>query len=370
MDRIASISLHSTQVTPKTIWNFLRLRLQDGTQGWGEASVAVPHERLDAYAAEAHRALAGQALDAIGAYIARCGKREIGQAAILGALDQAWWDAGARRAGQAAAGWKAPRVKDEVAVYANMNRRTVDRSPEGFFRSAQSTLASGYTSLKIAPFDEVTPANCDTPEGRRGIDSGLARVAALREAGGANVQLFVDCHWRFDKTVAEVVVRELAALGVVWFECPIAETEETLDDVKQLRKQANGLGMRLAGLEKLTHPDAFLPWLESGAYDVVMPDVKYTGGISGVLKVAQHAEEHGIACAPHNPTGPICHAASLAACAMSSSIEVLEHQVDETPIFWEMVAGDMPRPLNGISRVPAMPGLGVVIKEEYLPGAS
>jgi galactonate dehydratase len=139
--------------------------------------------------------------------------------------------------------------------------------------------------------------------------------------------------------------------------------------VKQLRAQANGLGMRLAGLEKLTHPDAFLPWLAGGAYDVIMPDVKYTGGISGVLKVARHAEEHGIACAPHNPTGPVCHAASLAVCAMSSSIEVLEHQVDETPVFWDMVAGDLPRPSNGISRVPVTPGLGIVIKDEYLPGA-
>jgi galactonate dehydratase len=95
-------------------------------------------------------------------------------------------------------------------------------------------------------------------------------------------------------------------MGVTWFECPLPETPEAIGALRKLRAESNALGMRLAGLEELTHPDAFRPWLEAGCYDVVMPDVKYAGGISGVLRVAELAAQYATACAPHNPTGPVC----------------------------------------------------------------
>jgi galactonate dehydratase len=360
------VTLQSVQVTPKTIWCFVKLLLRDGSTGWGEASVGYADTVLKAITADVHQALVGHRLSSIEKYIAGRGMPELSQAAVLGALDQAYWDVGSRREGRAAAGWQAARVRDDVAVYANMNRRTEDRSPDGFFRSAKATLSSGYTALKIAPFDSVTTENCRAAEGRQGIDQGLARVAALRDAAGPGIQLYVDCHWRFDSVTAAAVLRELTALGVTWFECPIPENEETLAAVKELRGQANDLGVRLAGLEKLTHPDAFLPWLRMGCYDVIMPDVKYAGGITGVLQTSKYAQEHATSCAPHNPTGPVCHAASLAVCAMAPSVDILEHQVDETPLFWDMATGDLPRPVNGRSRISEQAGLGIALKEDYL----
>src|SRR6185436_20717350 len=97
----------------------------------------------------------------------------------------------------------------------------------------------------------------------------------------------------------------LAERGVTWFECPIAERLEAIPDLKRIRTRANARGMRLAGLEELPAPSAFRPYIDAGAYDVVMPDVKYAGGIGGILAIAAAARAHGIACAPHNPTGPV-----------------------------------------------------------------
>lgn len=365
-EAIQAIVLYHARVTPKTVWSFLEVRLADGTSGWGEATLTRAPHALDAPAAVARQALAGGTLLAVDRFVAAQGVTAIAQASITSALEQATWDLRARRAGRSAARLSGQPVREDIALYANMNRRTVDRSPAGFLRSARETVAAGYTTLKIAPFDDVTPENDATPEGRALIDAGLARVAAVREAAGAGVGLYVDCHWRFSAPTALGVLRELAALGVVWFECPLPETVATMGQLRRLRAEANTLGVRLAGLEELTHPEAFRIWLEAGCYDVVMPDVKYAGGIGGVLRVAEMAAQHHTSCAPHNPTGPVCHAASLVACALGPNIEMLEHQFDETPAFWSIVEGTLQPPHRGVSHLPAGPGLGVVPRRALL----
>jgi galactonate dehydratase len=364
---IRAISLHHVHVTPKTTWSFLELKLDDGTTGWGEATLMHTPRMLDAPAAAAKQALTGHTLTLLDDYVAARGIAPLPQASIASALEQAAWDARAQQAGCSAAQLRGTPARQRVTLYANMNRRTTDRSPAGFFTSAQQSVAAGYAALKMAPFDQVNPENDATPEGRRFIDEGLARVAAVRQAAGPDVQVYVDCHWRFKPMTASAVLRELAALGVTWFECPLPEIPEAMVALRKLRAESNARGMRLAGLEELTHPDAFLPWLQAGCYDVVMPDVKYAGGISGVLRVAELAAAHTTACAPHNPSGPVCHAASLAVCAIGSHVEMLEHQFDETPAFWDLVDGDLPRPQKGVSDLPTGLGLGVAIRRALLP---
>lgn len=361
-ETIRAIDLHHIQVTPKTTWSFLELGLADGTTGWGEASLMHSPGLLDAPAVSAKQALIGHTLTRLDEFIAARGMTPMPQASIASALEQAAWDARAQQAGCGAAELRGSPARKRVALYANMNRRTTDRSPDGFFISAQQSAAAGYSALKVAPFDQVTTENDSTPEGRRFIDQGLARVAAVRQAAGPDVQVFVDCHWRFTPATASAVLRELAVMGVTWFECPLPETPEAIGALRKLRAESNALGMRLAGLEELTHPDAFRPWLEAGCYDVVMPDVKYAGGISGVLRVAELAAQYATACAPHNPTGPVCHAASLVACAIGVNMEMLEHQYDETPAFWNLVGGDLPQPQGGVSALPTRNGLGVAIR--------
>lgn len=368
-DVIQTVALHHVRVTPKTVWSFVELVLADGTRGWGEATLMRSTQDLGAPAAAAREALIGATLDAVDRYVAAQGIAPLPQAAIASALEQAAWDLRARQAGCSAIALHGAPARFSVPLYANMNRRTVERTPAAFYLSAQQTLAAGYTTLKIAPFDDVTPETDATPEGRRLIEAGLSRVAAVRQAAaaaGTGIHLYVDCHWRFSAATAAVVLRELADLGVVWFECPLPETAANMGALRRLRGQANARGVRLAGLEELTHAEAFRPWLEAGCYDVVMPDVKYAGGIGGVLKVAELAAGFNTACAPHNPTGPVCHAASLVACALGPNMEMLEHQFDETPKFWDIVDGDLPQPLGGISRLPQGDGLGVALRRSAL----
>jgi galactonate dehydratase len=355
LDRLA---LEHVRVTPATVWSFLRVSA-GGIDGVGECSLMRDTASLDAAFAHARAALAGRTIAEARAWTTANDDRPLAAAAIASAIDQALDDRDGHARGRPAALAHGSLLRDTIPLYANINRRTTDRTVDGFFASAAAIAARGWRKFKIAPFDGVTPENSASPDGRALIDVAIARVAAVRDAIGPDGELYVDCHWRFTPSAARRAIDALAPLRVTWFECPLPETPDHVDDLRALRGHANAMGMRLAGLEELTAPAAFGRWLEAGAYDVVMPDVKYVGGIAAVIEVGALAATHGAACAPHNPTGPVCHAASLAACAAMDGFLVLEHQVDETPLFFALAGDGLPRPLAGASDLPGGPGLGV-----------
>ena len=110
-----------------------------------------------------------------------------------------------------------------VPLYANINRGLfgTPRTPADFARAAERAVREGFRAVKCAPFDEMRPGD-DVGRARPGI----RRVAAVRDAIGADVTLLVDCHSRFDVESAVVVAEELAGLGCGWFEEPVQPTKD------------------------------------------------------------------------------------------------------------------------------------------------
>ncbi|MCX7232480.1 MAG: hypothetical protein NTY26_03270 [Burkholderiales bacterium] len=107
-----------------------------------------------------------------------------------------------------------PLQRTQVALYANINRATRLRTPEGFVATARRAQAQGFSAFKAAPFDGLTPALCGTPDGQARIRHGVACMLALREALGPAARLMVDCHWRFDEAHALQVLQDLAPAGL------------------------------------------------------------------------------------------------------------------------------------------------------------
>ncbi len=71
--------------------------------------------------------------------------------------------------------------------------------------------------------------------------------------------------------------------------------------------------------------------------------------------------QHDTAVAPHNPTGPIAHAASLHVCAGLRGFSRLELQFNESPLFDALVQPPLPAPAGGRAQVPQGPGLGIAL---------
>jgi galactonate dehydratase len=343
--RIAVAQLWSVRASSRTVWHFVTLTDADGVTGWGEATLEGQAETLERLAPDVLATLPGQAADTPIETARGLPFASLPEAALSSAVEQALWDLAARRAGLPLAALLGEQCRDRIGLYANFNRRTRDRSPDGMVASLCDAVEAGHSAFKIAPFDEVRPDQT-RPEMREAMTKGLARLQAIRTELGPGVRLMVDCHWRFDRTGAEELIDACDGLFLHWVECPIAETLETVTDVVALRQRANARGMRLAGLETEIRAEGFAPWLQAGAYDVMMPDVKYAGGPAEMLALAGEFARFGVEFSPHNPSGPVCHAQSLHLCAALGHTDLLEVQFDESPVF-DGLAG-MPLGVSGI----------------------
>jgi galactonate dehydratase len=337
----------------------------DGAMGTGEASLHFADAEVCAALACIGQRLEGltvrEAIDALRSLE----HHDLPRVAARCALDQALHDIEAQRQGVPIWGLLRGRESRRFPVYANVNRRTRDRRPEGFAASARSAVEAGFDAVKIAPFDNLTP-RLGSDEAHALLDAGFARIAAVRAAIGPDRNLLVDCHWRLSPPLLTPVVRACAELGVYWIETPFTEDAEQIPAIVQARRQANARGMLTAGAELETAGPKLDRLISERCYDVLMPDMKYVGGYRKFIAVSEAAAAHGIRIAPHNPTGPVCHAHSAHASAAIDNLLILEMQFDETPLFAEVVTGKLPLPEHGLIEPPSGPGLGARLDPELL----
>lgn len=362
--KVVAVEPVCVNVSPKTNWFFVKAVADSGLAGWGEASLNGYEPLLTSYTQMTAARLRDEPID-VERHRVRIQPHDpagLVAHAVTSAIEQAIVDIHGQATARPAHAVIGGALRKRIRAYANVNRRTVDRSPAGCAASARAAVAEGFRGVKIAPFDGVLPEDAASGAARGKIEAAIARIAAMREAIGRDVELMVDCHWRLDEPTAAALIRELAPLGLYWIECPISEHPSHDDANRRLRAAANEHGMRLAGGEKRVGVAGFQPAFERRLFDVVMPDVKYAGGLAETLRIGELAAAAGIALSPHNPSGPVSHAASVHVAACAASFLVLEHQHAESPLFAALV-GAAPRFEDGEFVVPDAPGLGVRIDE-------
>lgn len=361
--RIASIDFLGVNVTPKTNWSFLLVRTQDGRVGLGECTLSNQEALLEAEAARLAANLVGA--DALARNrIARLIPHAPGGLvahAVLSAFEQALWDLAGQQAGRPIHAMLGGALRDDVPLYANINRGANPRTPEGFAAAARRAVAEGFRAVKLAPFEPFVWEDAADASLRAAYHQGLARIAAVRDAVGRDIDIMVDAHWRFSPGGAARLVQDVAPFALFWLECPVSEANHP--EIRRLRSMANDRGMRLAGAESLAGLAAYRPLIETGCYDVLMPDIKYAGGHEEIRRIAALAQTAGIEIAPHNPTGPVCHAHSVHLCATIPNLLPLEVQFGETDRFFTLVTGHDLRFVRGAATLSAAPGLGNAIDE-------
>ncbi len=258
------------------------------------------------------------------------------------------------------------RQRDQIKAYANINRATQDRTPAGFVKTALRARKQGFSAFKAAPFDGLTPSSCASLEGKKKIHHGIEVISALRDALGADALLMVDCHWRFDEAGAMYALKELQAVKLHWYECPIAENHAHWPATRRIRAAANAQGVLLAAAESQVGVADFKTLFDEALYDVVMPDIKYCGGPWEMLRIAQLAAENGVQFSPHNPSGPVCTWHSLQVAAAAPSCSMLEIQFDESHLYDEIQTELVLRLQNGEFTVLNRPGFALGLQPAVL----
>jgi galactonate dehydratase len=361
--RITSVEYLGVNVTPKTNWSFLLVRTDGGLAGIGECTLANQEALLEAEAARLAANVVGE--DAANRNrIARLIPHAPGGLvahAVLSAFEQALWDIAGQAAGQPIHAMLGGALRDAVPLYANINRGANPRTPEGFAAAATRAVSEGFRAVKLAPFEPLVWEDAADASQRAAYGQGLARIAAVRAAVGGDIDIMVDAHWRFSPGGAARLVQDVAAFGLFWLECPVAEANHAA--IRRLRSMANDRGMRLAGAETLAGIGAYRTIIDAGCYDVLMPDIKYAGGHEEIRRIAALAQTAGVEIAPHNPTGPVCHAHSAHLCATIPNLLPLEVQFGETDRFFTLVGGHDLRFARGTATLSAAPGLGNAIDD-------
>ena len=249
--------------------------------------------------------------------------------------------------------------QESVLLYANVNRHllTRDRSPASFGRAAELAVSRGFGIVKCAPFDGVGP-----PSTRGEILDvarvGIERVAAVRAAVGDDVTVLVDCHSRFERHTAPLVAEQLALSNIGWFEEPVEPTK----DAEGLAEITREVSMITAGGESGYGREFFRSIVECGALNVVMPDVKYCGGLAEACAAGRAAMDAGGDVSLHSPSGPVSLiGGGHATAAMPGAIH-LEHAVYEADWRAELVLPHE-RVEGGRLWMPDGAGLGAVLNE-------
>lgn len=122
----------------------------------------------------------------------------------------------------------------------------------------------------------------------------IARLAAVREALGDELDIMVDANQSFTLPEALRRVRSFEDLGIAWFEEPLPA-----DDVAGHRRLAEATTVPVAVGESLYSVGQFREYLREGAASVIQVDAARIGGITPWLKVAHLAEAFGVTVAPH-----------------------------------------------------------------------
>lgn len=196
-------------------------------------------------------------------------------------------------------------------------------------------------------------------------------VDRLRTVKTLGMDAGVDFHGRVHKPMAKQLAALLEPHQPLFIEEPLLS--ENLERIKALSEHTStpiALGERLH-----SHWDV-KRFLESGAVDILQPDVCHVGGISELRRIAYMCEADDVALAPHCPLGPIALAACVQVDTVTANFAIQEMSLGihynagsqgitsyvKNPEVWSVK--------NGYIDLLTGPGLGIEIDEDQVRNLS
>lgn len=217
----------------------------------------------------------------------------------------------------------------------------------------------GFTAVKMNATEDL--GWLDSPHA---LDGCVERLKAVKSLG---MDAGIDFHGRIHKPMAKQLAKLLEPYRPMFIEEPLlSEHMSAIKDLSQHTSTPIALGERLHSRWDVR------PFLESGAVDILQPDISHCGGISEMRRIASMAETYDVALAPHCPLGPIALAANVQIAAVTANFAIQEMSLGihynlgsqdltsytHNPEVWKVTGGYIDL-MKG-------PGLGIEIDEEQI----
>lgn len=246
-----------------------------------------------------------------------------------------------------------------IPLYANINRSMLpdddgptDRSPETFKNRAQNATEDGFLFIKCAPFDQYPDSFYKS---EKFIDEGLKRVSSIVKVLKNSQKLLIDCHSKFNLKTSIKVESLLFEKGVSWFEEPM-NPKKNSSELIEIKKSIQG---NLVGGEEFYGVNEFVKLYKTKALDILMPDIKYCGGVEEAIKIGMELNKlSSNSFSIHCPSGPISLLGSAHVTSALNTKLPLEHAVYEVPDRKQFIIPEE-KIINGEYCLPSGLGLGV-----------
>ncbi len=264
------------------------------------------------------------------------------------------------------------KTREQIRCYASQiqlgwgteSRRHV--RPEEYGEVARKAMEAGFKAVKVDPIgidDHGVWMGWNTTGllSNRQLRLMEARVAAIREAGGPDLDIILEAHGLTDVNTAVQVGKVLEPYGIFYFEEPTQPLNPRL-----FQNIGQRISIPLAGGERIHSRWGFRPFLEEGGLQVIQPDICNTGGITEGKKICDMAQVYDVSVQFHVCGGPISNAAALQLETVIPNFII--HETHEYSLIPENISlcryEDAPQ--DGFLQVSERPGIGQEFNEELL----
>lgn len=198
----------------------------------------------------------------------------------------------------------------------------------------------------------------------KGLEELQRVVEDVRNMVGYEIPISTDHYGHFDLNNNVRLANALEKYRLAWFEdmVPWQYTE-------QWKTITNSIETPTTTGEDIYLLKDFKPLIEQRAVDIIHPDLASSGGLLETKRIADYAEEYGIAMAMHQAGTPVSFMANVHCAAATQNFLALEHHSVDIPWWEDLVktVGGFKMIDKGFATVPlTAPGLGIELNEEVL----
>jgi L-alanine-DL-glutamate epimerase-like enolase superfamily enzyme len=264
--------------------------------------------------------------------------------ASMSGIDIALWDIKARSVG-------IPLYRllggcyEKIRAYASAGFYAEGKGLKELAGEMESYVKEGFTAVKMKI-------------GRVSQAEDVARIKAVREAIGPNIDLLVDGNNVYTSYEAIKMARKMEAYDVFWFEEPVPA-----EDIDGSARVAHAIDMPLAAGENEFTRYGFRDLIINQALDIAQPDATWCGGITEARKIAAMASAWNITCVPHSFSSAIALMSNLHFSASIPNSMFQEFDRNYNPLREELLTEPVGINKDGYIDLPDKPGLGVELNE-------
>ena len=252
--------------------------------------------------------------------------------------------------------------RDKVEAYASGGFYQEGKDIAALADEAGRAVEQGYRAMKMKiGRNPSTQTNLREMLAHNGLcvvslEEDVERVAAVRQALGAEAKLMVDINCAWSPALAMQMGKAMEPYHLYWIEEPVAT-----DNIRGSAEVARTLTTAIAGYETEVGLYGFRELITQGAVDIVQPDIAWAGGFSECRRIAALAHAHNLMVAPHAFSSAITLVASMHLLASIPNGLILEFDQNPHALREHLLKEPIRVDHEGYVKLPEQPGLGVEV---------